>query len=148
MKTLALIACFLCLSASAQKKITKTDAEWKKELSPAAYLTLRKQATDPPNSGKYTDLFDKGTYVCGGCGLPLFKSENKYHSGTGWPAFDRPITGSVELKPDHSHGMDRTEVICSRCGGHLGHRFDDGPLDTTGKRYCINSTALKFVPKK
>ena len=137
------------MQSNAQKaKIVKTDAQWKKELSPEVYQSLRKKATEQPNTGKYTENFEPGTYVCAGCQNPVFDSKNKYHSGTGWPAFDQSIKGSVNLVPDHSLNTERTEVICSRCGGHLGHRFDDGPLDTTGKRYCINSIALQFVPEK
>ena len=139
----------LSTQIDAQKgKIVKTDAQWKKELSPEVYQSLRKKATEAPNKGKYTDNFEKGIYVCAGCRNPVFDSQYKFHSGTGWPAFDRSIKGKVLLIPDHSMGTERTEVVCKKCGGHLGHRFDDGPLDSTGKRFCINSIALKFNPQK
>jgi peptide-methionine (R)-S-oxide reductase len=125
-------------------KITKTDTEWQKELDPKAYEVLRRKGTERAFSGEYWDCHDAGTYVCAACGNRLFSSEAKYDSGTGWPSFDRPIADkSVDTEADESHGMRRVEVTCSRCGGHLGHVFDDGP-ETTGQRYCMNSAALKL----
>lgn len=144
--TTLLILTLLSLQLNAQQgKITKSDAQWKKELAPEVYQSLRKKATEKPFSGKYTDNFRKGNYYCAGCKNLLFESRYKYHSDTGWPAFDRSVPGSTKLVPDNSNNMVRTEVICSKCGGHLGHRFDDGPLDSTGKRFCINSIALQFI---
>ena len=149
MKNFLIAILLISALASAQKdKVVKSDAQWKKELSPEVYQSLRKAATEQAFTGKYFDNFEKGTYVCAACGKPLFDSDHKYHSGTGWPAFDTAIPGSVDLKPDNSLNIKRTEVICSRCGGHLGHIFDDGPKETTGKRYCINSVAMNFKPEK
>jgi peptide-methionine (R)-S-oxide reductase len=125
-------------------KIKKTEAEWKAELDPKAYEVLRGKGTERAFSGEYWDCHDPGTYVCAACGNRLFSSEAKYESGTGWPSFDRPVAdGAVDTEADTSHGMRRVEVTCSRCGGHLGHVFDDGPA-TTGQRYCMNSAALKL----
>jgi len=125
-------------------KIKKTEAEWKAQLDPKAYEVLRGKGTERAFSGEYWDCHDPGTYVCAACGNRLFRSEAKYESGTGWPSFDRPVAdGAVDTEADTSHGMRRVEVTCSRCGGHLGHVFDDGPA-TTGQRYCMNSAALKL----
>lgn len=129
------------------EKITKTDAEWKRILSPEAYNVLRKQGTERAYTGKYWNNHEKGTYVCAGCGLELFSSAEKFDSGTGWPSFWQPIRiGVIEEHRDTSLGMVRTEVHCARCGGHQGHVFGDGPKPT-GLRYCINSVSLKFVKK-
>jgi len=129
------------------EKIERSEEEWKRLLSPERFLILRKEGTEPAFQNKYWGNHQPGTYVCGGCGLPLFSSEDKFESGTGWPSFTRPISeGVVETKPDDRFGMMRTSVECARCGGHLGHVFDDGP-PPTGMRYCMNSGSLDFVPK-
>lgn len=130
-------------------KVTKSDAEWRSELNPQQYAVLRQAATERPFTGKYVHNKADGTYRCAACGNALFSSDTKYESGSGWPSFwDVVEEGHVELKADHSHGMIRTEVLCGSCGSHLGHLFDDGPRDTTGLRYCINSLALDFEPEK
>lgn len=130
------------------KKIEKTNETWKKELTPAQYRILRESGTEPAFQGAYTDLSDDGLYSCAGCGNQLFSSDNKFHSGCGWPSFDDiKNSDAVDIRLDESHGMIRKEVVCAQCGGHLGHVFPDGPRDTTGLRYCINSVALDFKPK-
>ncbi|MAB58772.1 MAG: peptide-methionine (R)-S-oxide reductase [Aequorivita sp.] len=127
-------------------EVTKTDAEWKAQLSPEAYQVLRHEATEPAFSSPLNDNDQKGTYVCAGCGTPLYESEHKFDSGTGWPSFDRVIEGNVAFSTDNKLGYTRTEEHCATCGGHLGHMFNDGPKETTGKRHCINGVALKFIP--
>jgi len=122
--------------------------DWKKELKPEVYKILREKHTEPAFTGKYLNYKKDGTYVCAACKNPLFSSDKKFDSGSGWPSFWDVISkGSVELKPDYSFGMKRIEVVCSRCGGHLGHVFEDGPKPT-GKRFCINSLSLDFKEKK
>lgn len=129
-------------------EVTKTDAEWKALLSPDAYQVLRHEGTEAPFKNRYHDHKAPGTYVCAGCALPLFSSDHKYDSGTGWPSFWKPIAeDAVRTKTDRKLFMARTEVHCRRCGGHLGHVFDDGP-PPTGLRYCMNSAALNFLPAK
>ena len=129
-------------------KITKSDAEWREQLSPQQYAVLRQAATERPFTGEYVHNHADGTYRCAACGNPLFSSETKFESGSGWPSFwDMIEEGNVEVKRDYSHGMVRTEVLCARCGSHLGHVFEDGPRETTGLRYCINSLALNFEPE-
>lgn len=124
-------------------KIQKADAEWRAQLTPEQYHTLRQKRTERPFTGRYVHEKAAGVYVCAGCGQPLFSSDTKFDSGSGWPSFwDVIQEGHVELKTDLSHFMVRTEVVCARCGGHLGHLFEDGPRDRTGLRYCINSTSL------
>jgi peptide-methionine (R)-S-oxide reductase len=128
-------------------KIEKTDAEWRAELSPEEYRILRQKGTEAPFTGEYDHTFEPGSYHCAGCGAELFASEAKYDSGCGWPAFSAPSgEETIEEESDSSFGMVRTEVMCSNCGGHLGHVFPDGP-QPTGLRYCINSAALKLEEK-
>jgi peptide-methionine (R)-S-oxide reductase len=126
-------------------KIAKTEDQWREELSPDQYAVLRRQATEPPFAGKYVDTKEPGVYKCAGCQAELFRSDDKFDSGSGWPSFTDPaLTDAVELRQDTSHGMVRTEAVCAKCGGHLGHVFDDGPRDRGGMRYCINSCALEL----
>jgi peptide-methionine (R)-S-oxide reductase len=132
-------------NSTAPFEITKTEAEWQRILTPEQFKVLRQQGTEPPLSSPLDKQFAKGTYDCAGCDLPLFTSATKFDSGTGWPSFYAPIEGAVATSVDNSLFMTRTEVHCRRCGGHLGHVFDDGP-QPTGKRYCMNGVALKFVP--
>ena len=127
------------------KKIIKTDEEWRAELTPEQYTILREKGTDRPSEAGYTSHFDRGTYHCSACDLQLFKSGSKFESHCGWPSFDDSIDGTVEFILDKTHGMIRTEIICASCGGHLGHIFNDGPKETTGERYCVNTTSIKFV---
>lgn len=129
------------------EKIERTDAEWRQALTPQQYHVLREKGTERPFTGEYADTHDSGTYRCAGCGNPLFDSQTKYESGSGWPSFYQPIaTEAVETETDRKFGMTRTEVLCARCGGHLGHVFPDGPRPT-GLRYCMNSAALKLEKK-
>ena len=130
------------------KKIIKTDAEWRDNLTPEQYQVLRLKGTEPPFSGKYCDEKSSGNYVCAGCGEALFASDTKFGSRSGWPSFWRPIAvDKIDEHADTSHGMRRVEVQCARCDGHLGHVFEDGP-QPTGLRYCINSASLDFKPSK
>ena len=127
-------------------KISRSEAEWKKILTPEQYHVLREKGTDRPFVGTLTYNKDKGVYNCAGCGVELFTSDMKFDSECGWPSFDREIEGGkIKQVTDTSHGMVRTEIVCARCGSHLGHLFDDGPTKT-GMRYCVNSTSLDFKP--
>jgi len=128
-------------------QVIKTEAQWRQTLTPEQYRVLREKGTERPFSGEYCNTKDKGTYCCAGCGAELFTSEAKFDSHCGWPSFFAALAkDNIRLQPDHSHGMIRTEVLCARCGGHLGHLFDDGP-PPSGQRYCINSVSLKLKKK-
>ena len=128
--------------------VNKSDSAWKAELEPMQYYVLREKGTERPYTGKYDNHYEKGTYHCAGCGTALFESETKFNAGCGWPSFWEPkLKDNVKIQIDKSHGMIRDEVLCSSCGGHLGHVFNDGP-EPTGLRYCINSASLTFKPEK
>ncbi len=131
-------------TAKTRYEITLSDAAWKKRLSPAAYRVLRQEDTETPYTSALNKEKRKGTFVCAGCDKRLFSSTTKFESGTGWPSFWQPLAGGVGTTTDYKIGLPRTEVHCARCGGHLGHVFDDGPKPT-GKRYCMNGVAMKFV---
>jgi peptide-methionine (R)-S-oxide reductase len=135
----------LAMAADEKFEVTKTDEEWRRILSPAQYDVLRKHGTERAGTSPLNLEKRAGTFHCAGCDLPLFDAKTKYESGTGWPSFYAPIDGAVRTREDRSLFMRRTEVHCRRCGGHLGHVFDDGPAPT-GLRYCMNGVALKFVP--
>jgi peptide-methionine (R)-S-oxide reductase len=153
---LVLSLIFSC-NSSAQKtetkqketfEVTKTEAEWKEQLTDKQYYVLRKAGTERPFSSPLNKNYKKGVYHCAACDTPLFKSEHKFDSGTGWPSFDREIEGNVAYGTDNDLGYSRDEEHCATCGGHLGHVFNDGPRETTGKRHCINGVALNFVAEK
>ena len=147
----ASIILFGCRAAPAQPpekfEVTMSDAEWRKKLGPAAYEVLRHEDTERPYSSPLNNEHRAGTFSCRGCALPLYSSTTKFESGTGWPSFWQPLPNAIRTRNDASLGMSRTEVHCRRCGGHLGHVFDDGPKPT-GKRYCMNGLAMTFAPRK
>lgn len=155
---LAFTIMFSCNSAAQKKEdnkkqqetfeVTKTDAEWKVQLTDLEYYVLRKAGTERSFSSALNKNYEEGVYHCKGCNTPLFESKHKFDSGTGWPSFDKEIKGNVAFSTDYNLGYARTEEHCATCGGHLGHVFNDGPKDTTGKRHCINGVALKFIAKK
>lgn len=135
-------------SQTASYAVQKTDAEWRAELTDMEYYILRKAGTENPGTSEWLKNKEKGSYVCAACGHPLFQSDDKFESGTGWPSFDRAIEGNVAYSVDYKIGYKRTEEHCANCGGHLGHVFEDGPRETTGERHCINGAALDFVPEQ
>lgn len=146
--------CFTSCQTKAQKKpkaeqfkIQKTEAEWKKQLTSEEFYILRKAGTERPYSSELNKVKEPGTFICAACDHPLYKTKHKFDSGTGWPSFDRPIDGGVFYSTDNKLGYTRNEVLCANCGGHLGHVFNDGPQNTTGKRYCMNGDAMDFVPE-
>jgi methionine-R-sulfoxide reductase len=158
--TFAVAACYSCNSQTQTKTnkmatnmdttqtINHSDEEWKKILTPDQFHILREKGTDRPFTGKYYLTTDKGVYICAACGNELFTSDMKFDSPCGWPSFDKEIKGGkITTRVDRSLGMVRTEILCAKCGGHLGHLFDDGPTET-GQRYCVNSTSLNFVKEK
>lgn len=157
MRTLLLLSlltiCFSCNSSAQNQnktkeyKVSKTDAQWKAQLSDLEYYVLRQAGTERAFSSALNKNQQEGTYICAACNTPLFKSKYKYDSKSGWPSFDREIKGNVAFSTDHNLGYTRTEEHCGTCGGHLGHVFNDGPRETTGNRHCVNGAALKFIPK-
>lgn len=144
--TLSLTSC-LNKKTQNQSLMTNTDDFYKANLTEEEYYVLRQKGTERPFSGKYNDFYEEGSYYCNACDQKLFESVTKFDAHCGWPSFDQAIKGSVEYIEDRSHGMVRTEVICSNCKSHLGHVFNDGPMETTGMRYCMNSVSLKFKSK-
>ena len=130
-----------------EEEETDNEQEWKRKLTPLQYDVLRRKGTERPFTGRYYRFDEDGTYSCAACGNPIFMSQDKFDSGCGWPSFDKAIPGHVNFTPDFSHGMERIEVTCARCGSHLGHVFEDGPTET-GDRFCINSAAMDFTPEK
>jgi peptide-methionine (R)-S-oxide reductase len=128
-----------------EDKIVRSEEEWKKLLTPEEYRILREKGTEGPGTGEYYHNKETGTYQCRACGAELFSSDTKYDSGSGWPSFWKAVDpAKIKTSTDTSHGMVRTEIMCARCGSHLGHVFDDGPKETTGKRFCVNSMSLRF----
>ena len=154
---LCVITAFISCNSLAQKKsekeekiykVSKTDAEWKVQLSEKEYFVMRESGTERAFSSPFNKNSSEGTYICAACQTPLFSSEYKYDSGSGWPSFDREIEGNVAFSSDDDLGYKATEEHCATCGGHLGHVFNDGPRNTTGERHCINGVSLNFIPKK
>ena len=134
------------MTTNQEYEVQKTEQEWKETLSPEAFKVLRKHGTERAGTSPLDKVYDDGTYICAGCGQPLFSSDTKFNSGTGWPSFYQPLEDAVATTTDRSLFMTRTEVHCNRCGGHLGHVFGDGPKPT-GQRYCMNGVSLEFVPE-
>lgn len=134
------------MSKNKKYPFDKTDQAWKAELSPEEFKILRGKGTEYPFTGKYNDHYQEGTYSCKGCGTPLYNSDSKFDSHCGWPSYDHAIEGALELIPDNSTGMLRTEIVCTNCGGHQGHVFNDGPTQS-GLRYCVNSASINFNQK-
>ncbi|WP_338410089.1 peptide-methionine (R)-S-oxide reductase MsrB [uncultured Flavobacterium sp.] len=153
-KIIVILIIIIFQSCQSQKKEEKkleigtTETDWKKKLTSLQYEVLREKGTERAFSGEYWDHFEKGNYVCVACENVLFTSESKFESDCGWPSFDQAKKGAVTYHEDYSFGMLRTEVVCAKCDGHLGHIFDDGPKETTGKRFCTNSVSIKFKPLK
>ncbi|WP_428743022.1 peptide-methionine (R)-S-oxide reductase MsrB [Tenacibaculum sp.] len=147
-----LLTVLFSFSANAQNpkkpKVNKTNSEWKQLLTPQQYHVLREAGTERPNSSPLNKNYKEGVYVCAACKTPLYKSDSKFDSGCGWPSFDSAIKENIEFGVDYKLGYARTELRCKTCGSHLGHVFDDGPKETTGKRHCVNGVALEFIPKK
>ncbi|WP_127846402.1 peptide-methionine (R)-S-oxide reductase MsrB [Psychroflexus aestuariivivens] len=151
--TIVFLSLISCKSEAQQDensdfKIQKTEEEWKAELTSKEFEVLRKAGTERPFSSPLNDISEPGTFVCAACGNELYRTKHKFKSGTGWPSFDRAIDGSLALSSDKKLGYERSEALCGDCGGHLGHIFNDGPEETTGKRHCINGVALDFIPEK
>lgn len=147
--TFLLLSLLVCCNGQQNQEIMKdpkelTEQQWKEKLTDEEYYILRQKGTERAFTGKYWNVFEDGTYQCTACGNPLFSSDTKFESHCGWPSFDKAIEGSVIYKEDLSFGMKRVEVLCANCNGHLGHIFDDGPKETTGMRYCINSVSVKL----
>lgn len=145
---------FSCNSNAQESKkqksypVSKTETEWKAQLSPAAYQVLRQKGTERAFSSKLNRVEEPGVFVCAACGNELYRTKHKFESGTGWPSFDRPVSeNNVDYRPDRTGGYSALEVVCANCGGHLGHVFNDGPRKTTGKRHCINGVAMDFIPE-
>ena len=134
------------MSKNKKYPINKSEEAWKLDLSPEEYKILREKGTEFPFTGKYNDHFEEGVYICKGCKTPLYESKTKFDSHCGWPSYDQCIEDTLELIPDHSSGMLRTEIVCANCGGHQGHVFKDGPTKT-GLRYCVNSASIDFIKK-
>lgn len=155
-KIIFILACIIAIGCNSKAQdtklkkefpVTKTDAQWKSELSELEYHVLRNAGTERAWTSELNKIKQAGVYTCKACGFALFKSEHKYESGSGWPSFDRAIVDNVEYSVDYENGYARTEEHCANCGGHLGHVFDDGPSETTGKRHCVNGVSLIFIPK-
>lgn len=127
-------------------KVEKTEAEWRKKLTPMQFHVLREAGTERPGTSEFNKFYEKGTYVCAACDTPLYESDRKFDAHCGWPSFDKAIEENIELDVDYKIGYARTELKCKTCGSHLGHRFEDGPQKTTGQRHCLNGVALKFIP--
>lgn len=153
---LTILFIFSCTSSAQQEdkgnsnqfEVSKTDEEWKAELSEMKYYVLRKAGTEKPYSSPLNDVKQDGVFVCAACENPLYESKHKFESGTGWPSFDRAIEESLAYSSDRKLGYKRDEALCGKCGGHLGHIFNDGPRQTTGMRHCINGAALQFIPNE